>query len=159
MFALTDPVLVWNDVLLRGFGARSALPPKASRAMAIVHTSIFDAVNSIHGAYTPYRVMVSAHPKASVDAAVAGPAQTSLFGLVPNAGHRDQRRFFSRVVIRAKRSWETQGVKVGVEVATKILAIRSNDGANQSPAPFVGNNTDGQWRPTPPANWREGCFP
>ena len=40
-------VLQWNDVLLDAIRIDKTAPPTAARAMAIVQTAVFDAVNSI----------------------------------------------------------------------------------------------------------------
>jgi hypothetical protein len=42
-----DMVLQWNDILLDAIRANRTPPPQGSRAMAIVHAAIYEAVNSI----------------------------------------------------------------------------------------------------------------
>ena len=43
-----------------------------------------------------------------------------------------------------------EGVRVGEQVATDLLAIRANDGSNVAPPPFVAGTNPGDYRPTPP---------
>ncbi|HWN40671.1 MAG TPA: hypothetical protein VNW71_00530, partial [Thermoanaerobaculia bacterium] len=47
-----DVVLDWNNVTLDAIRVDKTSPPKASRALAIVHVAIFDAINS--GSGGPY---------------------------------------------------------------------------------------------------------
>ncbi|HMP80560.1 MAG TPA: hypothetical protein PKD54_13985, partial [Pirellulaceae bacterium] len=59
-----NAVVEWNEILLNAIRAARLSPPMASRAMAIVHTSMYDAVNSIDGRFNAYHVMAPVHPKA-----------------------------------------------------------------------------------------------
>lgn len=45
----------WNDILLDTIRDQKPAPPMASRAMAMVSTAVFDAVNSIDGRYESYQ--------------------------------------------------------------------------------------------------------
>ena len=63
-------------------------PGRASRAMAIVHIAIFDAVNAIHNEWNSYTGIEPAPPGASVDAAIAQAAHDTLASHVSVAGQR-----------------------------------------------------------------------
>src|SRR5262249_45761905 len=84
-----DAVLHWNRVALNaavvdhGVGAPGLQfgPTRTSRVFAIVQGAVFDAVNSIDTQYTPYLIRVSSAPDASIDAAVAEAAYTTLVSL------------------------------------------------------------------------------
>ena len=86
-----DPVLFWNGVMLQAAvtdyaigGAGDQLgPTRTSRAFAIVQGAVYDAVNSIDPDYTPYLIRVAAPKDASVHAAVAEAAYTTLVSLYP----------------------------------------------------------------------------
>ena len=54
--ASADVVLDWNVIALKTTAAAPFNPPLETRSLAIVHAAMFDAVNSIEGGYTPYRV-------------------------------------------------------------------------------------------------------
>src|SRR5687767_10311211 len=69
-----DMVLQWNEILLDAVRAESTAPPRASRAMAIVHGAIYDAVNAIDRTHEVYVVDVLASPNSSREAAVAAAA-------------------------------------------------------------------------------------
>src|SRR5436309_15296520 len=59
-------------------------PGRSSRAMAIVHIAIFDAVNAIVGGYRSYTGLAPVHPDTSIDAAIATAAHDTLAVLFPS---------------------------------------------------------------------------
>lgn len=59
-------------------------PARSSRAIAIVHVAIFEAVNAIKGGYRSYVGLPRANPSASVDAAMAQAAHDTLNALFPS---------------------------------------------------------------------------
>src|SRR5207249_2429412 len=59
-------------------------PTRASRAMAIIHIAIFDAVNAVLGGYQSYTGIQPAKPPVSLDAAVAQAAHDTLVPLYPS---------------------------------------------------------------------------
>jgi len=60
-------------------------PPTAFRTMAILHTAMFDAVNSIEPRYKPYKVRLPATPDTSKEAAAAAAAAAVLSKVFPDA--------------------------------------------------------------------------
>ena len=56
-----NPVIEWNRTLLVILRTAGAQPPTihSTRNFAIMHASIFDAVNNIEGTYSPYMVRLS----------------------------------------------------------------------------------------------------
>src|SRR4029077_3551080 len=59
-------------------------PGRASRAIAIVHIAIFDAVNAIAGGYTSYTGLAPAPPGASIKAAIGQAAHDTLVAMFPS---------------------------------------------------------------------------
>jgi hypothetical protein len=49
-----DVVTEWNTVALNVIRAQRTPPPTASRVLAILHVSIYDAVNGIERSHEPY---------------------------------------------------------------------------------------------------------
>ena len=45
---------------------------------------------------------------------------------------------------------KTEGMRIGQAVAQAILSLRSNDGANQPPLPYVFGTAPGDYQSTPP---------
>ena len=52
--ANADVVTDWNNAALDAIRADRTAPPIASRSLAILHASIYDAVNGIARTYEPY---------------------------------------------------------------------------------------------------------
>lgn len=157
--AAADEVLDWNAVTLRA--VRLAAPPVPgpiqSRAIATVHTAIFDALNGIERRYTHIHVTPDAPKGASRRAAVVQAAYTALIGLFPaQTGALDADLEASLAGIAADEAGENsqsiaRGRLWGEEVALAVLAWRNADGLSPPGAAFNGNMAPGQWRPTLPA--------
>jgi hypothetical protein len=128
-------------------------PGRASRAMAIVHIAIFDAVNAIAGGYRSYTGIQPAHYDTSMDAAVAEAAHDTLAALFPSqAGSFDDQLAEDLRKIRNGPA-KAHGVDLGRRAAKAILALRADDGSQQ-PEPRVGvdfitSNEPGKWRQDP----------
>jgi hypothetical protein len=155
-----DPVLHWNAVALHaavvdhGIGAPGLQfgPTRTSRAFAIVQGAVFDAVNSIKSQYAPYLVQLPAPGDASIDAAVAEAAYTTLVNLYPY----QKPDFDSELAASLKNiplNPKIEGMVVGGMVATIELALRSHDGsqvdAAGKPVTYTYGQLPGQWRADP----------
>ena len=152
-----DMVLQWNEQLLDAIRINKTPPPVASRAMAIVHTAIFDAVNSIGNEYKPYTTMAAVHPKASQEAAVAAAAERTLSALFPGLQGTFSAALTASLATVPDGIREDQGVAAGRFVADAILAMRSADGS-AAIVNYTPNTAPGDWVPTPPA-FSPGAFP
>jgi hypothetical protein len=143
-----DPAVVreWN-VLAEGTIPASA-GPTLPRPYAMMHIAMFDAVNSIEGGYTAYRVRVPASRLASSEAAAAQAAHDVLITLFPaNAVTFDQALAKRLATIQPVRA--QLGAMVGREVAKKILEWRATDGW-ATPQSYSPPALPGLWQPTPP---------
>src|ERR1700676_1444363 len=81
-----NPVIEWNRALLVILRTAGAQPPTihSTRSFAILHASIFDAVNNIEGTYSPYLVRLSDVSRlASQPAAADQAAHDALVALYP----------------------------------------------------------------------------
>src|SRR5437867_7606332 len=67
--AYADVVTQWNTAALNVIRTDRTPPPEASRALAILHASIYDAVNGIARRHEPYLVQSVVPSSASKDAA------------------------------------------------------------------------------------------
>jgi hypothetical protein len=106
-------------------------PPTSFRVMAILHTAMFDAVNSIEPRYKPYLVKLTATPEASKEAAAAGAV---LIKLVPDAASDIQSTVSSYLATLPDSEAKSKGIELGQEVTAKILEARANDGASAADA-------------------------
>lgn len=143
-----DSVTAWNELLLDAIRSEHPAPPVASRAMAIVSTAIFDAVNSIDRSYEPYLVQVPGGAGASIDAAVASAAHRTLVTLFPARAADFNAALTASLAAIKDGPAESKGVQIGISVAEQILASRSADGSSATVTYTPGINP-GEWRPTP----------
>ena len=79
--ASADVILDWNVAALNAIRASRTSPPVASRALAILHVSIYDAVNGISRTHEPYVVASDVPASASSEAAASGAAHRVLVTL------------------------------------------------------------------------------
>ena len=159
--ATPDPVLEWigimNDTVLAG----GTNPLVTSRVVALVSSSVFDAVNGIEERYQPIHVTAEAPRHASERAAAVQAAYAMLVKLYPAQSdsltmHRDA----SIAAITGERPQSiAAGIAWGQAVADSIWNWRSTDGFNPPAPPFVGvlgiegmSSAIGVWRPTPLLN-------
>jgi hypothetical protein len=128
-------------------------PGRSSRAMAIVHIAMFDALDAIVGGYASYTGTYASPGPMSVDAAIAQAARDTLAAMYPS-----QTPTFDAYLaedLRAVRNahQKANGIDLGQRTAGAILAMRLNDGS-QIPEPHVGvdyfpSDQPGHWRQDP----------
>jgi hypothetical protein len=106
------------------------MPFAGTRVMAIMHTAMFDAINSIEGHYTPYKFQVSAPAGSSSEAAGAAAAHATLVELFPEQKAALDAAYAASLAQIPDSARRTAGIAVGEEVAAKVLAWRASDGAN-----------------------------
>lgn len=135
----TDVVVDWNATLLNAIVATKSSPPVASRSMAILHTAIYDAVNTN-----------TAQP-VSREAAVAAAAHRILLNLYPTESAVLKEQLDMSLAEIANGQAKNKGIALGRSIADKALTSRSNDGSNAQPA-YTTSALAGRWQPTPPAN-------
>ena len=148
--ANADAVHDWNKVLLDAVRTDRTSPPRASRAMALMHVAVFDAVNGTSRTYTPYLVTATAPAGASADAAAVEAAYRVLSALFPaQQAAFDVARATSLAKI-ADGAAKTSGIAWGNQVAQAILAARANDHAADIVS-FSAPAGANWWLATPPA--------
>lgn len=146
-----DIVADWNNLLLNSIRTGAVNPPRAARAMAIVHTAMFDAVNSIDRHYSPYHFSTVAPPATSREAAAAQAAHDTLVDLFPGQAATFAATLNTQLLSVPDGGDKSNGIGVGSAAAASILALRNADHANDV-VPYVPGSGAGDWRPTPPAN-------
>jgi hypothetical protein len=145
-FADADVV---TDANTKAAEIASKLPgtPPAVRTMAIVQVSVFDAVNAITGRYPAFRAPVTAPAGASVDAAVAAATRTALSKLVPAQQAAIDAAYNAALKLVADGPAKTDGIAVGEQVATKVVALCAEDGA-MAPNTYRPHTSPGVYVPT-----------
>ncbi len=144
-----DAVIEWNQILLDAVRTDRTAPPIASRDMAIVHTAIFDAVNSIDRQYAPYATSVVVHPRASKEAAAVSAAYETLISIFPAQKATFDAKYAAALAAIPDGKAETDGVNAGKAVASQILSLRATDGSSTT-VTYTPGTDPGDWRPTPP---------
>src|SRR6266542_4408930 len=81
--ARADVITDWNQTALNTTNAIGLPFPQQTRAMAMVHAAMFDAVNSIDHRFSPYAIRISPPSGASPEAAAAAAAHRVLLILAP----------------------------------------------------------------------------
>src|SRR5205814_836961 len=148
-----NPVIEWNRTLLVILRTAGAQPPTihSTRNFAILHASIFDAVNNIEGTFSPYLVRLSdVSRRASQPAAADQAAHDVLVALYPAFQMTLDAELQQDLAQIPEGQDKTDGVSIGQTVAAQILAARSIDGANVTPPAFIPANQPGDYQFTPP---------
>jgi hypothetical protein len=144
-------VVQWNQTLLvivRTPGAQPAtIHP--TRSFAIMHAAIYEAVNAIDGTHQPYLVRLGASHFASQEAAAAAAAHEVLVKLYPSFQATLDAQL-QQALAQLPNRGKADGISIGNTVADRILALRSNDGSNAQPIPYVFGNAPGDYQSTPP---------
>jgi PAP2 superfamily len=147
--AQADVVTDWNNAALDAIRAGRTSPPIASRSLAILHVSIYDAVNGIARTHEPYLVQSAVPASASCEAAASTAAHGALVSLFPAAASSFDALHAAILAAIPDGPQKTAGIVWGEFVASQILAARANDGSNAIVQP-PGGSGPGVWVPTPP---------
>jgi hypothetical protein len=155
----TSWVLRWNRVAIDASGADHAGlgeqlgPGRSSRAMAIVHIAMFDALNAAVGGFESYTGLRRVYAEPSLKVALAQAAHDTLVALFPaQAATFDAALAEDLARVRDPRA-RLEGVRLGRRAAAAILALRASDGS-QHPEPVMGvdyvpGEEPGVWRIDP----------
>jgi len=158
--AAAEVVVDWNNVALNAIRTDRTSPPKASRALAMVHVAVFNAVTRLTGEtfdYYPSHVLgvcdenCPTLPTAgSPEAATAAAAHRVLVALFPAQQATFDAQLATSLAAIPDGQAKTDGITVGVQMADVILAARSEDHAGDVVAAEFPDGA-GWWEPTPPA--------
>jgi len=159
----TDIVLRWNRIAVdtsgldhtavtpgedRAFGHQLG-PTRSSRAMAIVHIAMFDAINAAMGGYyESYATSKVAPPLTSVRVAAAWAAHDALVALYPSHAPRLGQLLQEDLNGVVDGPWKDSAIAIGAESAAAILALRDGDGSTNND-PYIFSDAPGRWRVDP----------
>ena len=152
-----DIVVAWNQQLLQIVLTPGAQPATVhpTRSFAILHAAIYDSVVSITKDASPYLFSVPASRGARVDAAAAQAGHDTLAALYPNLNSKLQaaldQLLAGELAAIPDGAGKQDGIKVGHDVAARLLTARANDGSAATPPPFIAGNNPGDFRPVPPS--------
>jgi hypothetical protein len=128
-------------------------PCRASRAMAIVHVAMFEAVNTITGTHVGMLGLPPATAPASPHAAMAQAARDTLAALFPSQTAQFDLRLEATLRTESGGPRVDAGRAAGSAAAAAVLARRAADGANHL-EPVIGidhvcSDAAGHWRMDP----------
>jgi hypothetical protein len=98
-----------------------------SRAFAILHAAIHDAVNGVERRYKPYTANISS-PGASLEATVATAARDVLVALSPSQREKIEAEYVAALTAVPDGPAENEGVTLGRQSAQANLERRASDG-------------------------------
>ena len=129
-------------------------PTRASRAMAIVHVAVFEAVNAITGRYESYVGLPQVADDTSLKAAIAQAAHDTLAALYPSQAPTFAAQLEEDLAkVEDGAAQKAAGIELGHRAARAILDVRANDGSDQ-PEPRIGvdyfpEDKPGVWKQDP----------
>jgi hypothetical protein len=136
----------------RTFGEQLG-PVRASRAMAIVHIAVFEAVNAIDGSCQSYLGLGRARQDTSMECAIAQAACETLDALFPSQKATFNQELANELSEIPNNRPKADGVALGHLAASTILSRRANDGSQQAEPrvgiEFITSNDPGKWRQDP----------
>jgi hypothetical protein len=127
-------------------------PGRSSRAIAIVHVAMFDAVNGVLGGYDSFTNIAPAK-NASIPAALAQAAHDTLVAVFPSQKATFDQALALDLSELPDGPAKTDGIDLGQRAAAAILALKTNDGsAHAEPRlgiEFFPSIAAGKWRQDP----------
>ncbi len=146
-----DVVLQWNRTVLDSIRAEKTPPPLASRALAMTHIAIYDALNEIEGKHRPYSYtfpgvsLASPPPNASASTA----AYIVLSSLYPARESIFRTQWMSSFKPGHGTVRNAAALAWGTYVGNLVVNNRSGDGADRTVS-YTPLAECGKWKPTLP---------
>jgi hypothetical protein len=161
-----DRLRHWNSVAIgatgldhtpEGVGAAHTFghqlgPGRASRAMAMVHVAMFEAVNAVDRRYESY-LGIRADRGASMEAAIAQAAHDTLNALYPSQAAQCDLVLADDLRQMPAGKAKQAGIALGRSIANAILRRRSGDGSAHAESlvgvDYIPGTAPGEWRQDP----------
>ena len=128
-------------------------PGRSSRAMAIVHVALFEAVLAVRGGYASYLGLAPAPADTDLRCAIAQAARDTLAALFTLQAAELDQELADELALVADGAPKTQGIALGQAAAEAVLALRTGDGSEIA-EPLYGidylpSDQPGKWRQDP----------
>ena len=149
-------VLTWNEAVLAAIRATRPAPPVAARALAVVHTAMYDAWAAYDGRAVGSRLAFVSPPvversREAISGAVGYAAYCALLDLFPD---RKSDADATLAAVGLDPAGPTAGLRsaaaIGAAAARAVLDLRHGDGANQLGTLATGGYAD--WTGYAPVN-------
>jgi hypothetical protein len=147
--AHADVITDWNQTALEVLKAANTAGNPWSRAMAMVHVAMSDAVNSVQSRYTRYASAAPTAPTASAEAAAASAARHVLIQLLPAQRSKIDEAYAESLRRIPDGTAKTDAIVLGEQVAALIQSDRATDATN-APDTYRPITSPGMWVPTQP---------
>lgn len=148
--ARADVVTDWNVIATANAPAAGKNAIQQSRIYAMTHAAIHDALNAIDRRYKPYALNMHGNPGASPAAAVAAAAHDVLLNELPTRQSVLDVAYAAALSAIPDDAAKTDGIAIGQQAASAIIALRSSDGSSAI-VPYTPGIGPGVWQPTLPA--------
>jgi len=129
--ASANVITDWDEVGVKTIQPIGVPPPINPglffRTMAMIHLAMLNAVNAIEPRYQPYKFQSKAEPNALPEAAAASAVANVLADVVGNADVRAKLTSYLATIPDSEA--KDRGVRLGEEVASKMLELRADDGS------------------------------
>jgi len=155
----TDAVLHWSRIAIDASGrdhgaAREQFGPgRSSKAMAVVHIAIFDAVNAIEGGYRSYTKLDRVRHSTSMRAAIAQAAHDTLAAQFPSQEALLAEALDGEMDEVPNGLPKMRGIDLGKKAARAILQKRAGDGSDHEEPlmdiDWIPSDQPGRWRQDP----------
>jgi hypothetical protein len=145
--ANADVIMDWN-AKADAIGIEKQLVNSTnSRAQAMLHVAMFEAINAIDRRYTPYKLSLSADQSTSREAAAATAAHDVLVMLYPDQKADLDATLATSLSAIADGETKSKGIELGKKAAAEIIALRTNDGSG-APESYRPQTSPGAYVPT-----------
>jgi hypothetical protein len=142
-------VMRWNAIAIQVLPVDPGLLLD-SRAFAIMHAAIHDAVNGVERRYQPYTADISS-PGASIDAAVAAASRDVLVALSQSQQAVIEIAYAAALLAIPDGPAKNAGIALGQQCAAANLMRRAGDGSDTATGPvYVPTGKPGDYDFTPP---------
>lgn len=148
-----NAVIEWNKTLLTIVRTPGAQPATihSTRNFAMLHVAMYDAVNNVAAAFSPYLVRLPNEPHPASEAAAADQAAHDvLLALYPDFQSELDAQLQEDLAQINDGQDKTNGIAIGAAVAAQVVAFRANDGSNVPQPVFKPGNAPGDYQLTPP---------
>jgi hypothetical protein len=147
-----NAIVDWNEQAIDATRLARNPPPLASYYLAVYHVAIFDAVNGIDRKYHSWLVTDTAPAGASMDAAIASSAYTTMNVLWTATNPRTTQAAYDKAIAALPDDEaRANGIAWGKKVAGAVLDKIAASGYNKPIPGKYSSNDPGKWRETPSA--------
>ncbi len=150
----TNVIAQWNEAFIQATRDQPlAGPGFISRASAMMHVAMYNAVNAVNGGYESYGGFNgSAAGNTSREAAAAVAANQVLKSvLAPNQHAALDSLLNTQLAGIADVAARNNGIMLGMSAANHMINLRSGDGSG-NPISYTPGTNPGDWQPTQPGN-------